>query len=216
MVSILTMRSENDEADLTARARIRNAALELFGAEGVGRVSMRAVAARAGVSHALVLHHFGSKEGLRKECDAYVIALVRGGPGIEALNDTAGLRALLEAGAGVRRYLARAFLDGTPEAAALFDEIVEATERWLEQGVREGWARPSGDPRARAAIYVTWLLAPLAFDGHLSRALDVPDLHDTGATLRYSRAAVEIFTQGVFADDRALAAWDELRKGKGT
>ncbi|MEV0829918.1 TetR family transcriptional regulator [Nonomuraea rubra] len=36
---------------------------------GVGRVGLRAAAARAGVSHALVLHHFGSKEGLRKECD---------------------------------------------------------------------------------------------------------------------------------------------------
>ncbi|MBB6551616.1 TetR family transcriptional regulator [Nonomuraea rubra] len=41
------MRSSED-ADLTARARIRNAALELFGAEGVGRVSLRAVATRAG------------------------------------------------------------------------------------------------------------------------------------------------------------------------
>ncbi|AQZ63770.1 Transcriptional regulator, TetR family [[Actinomadura] parvosata subsp. kistnae] len=209
------MRSDND-ADLTARARIRNAALELFGAEGVGRVSLRAVAARAGVSHALVLHHFGTKEGLRKECDAYVIALVRGGPGMEALDDplddTAGLGALLEAGAGVRRYLARAFLDGTPEAAALFDELVETTGRWLEQGVREGWAQPGEDPRARAAIYVTWLLAPLAFGEHLSRALGVTDLHDTDATLRYSRAAVELFTRGVFTDERALEAWDAVRE----
>ncbi|GAA4984867.1 AcrR family transcriptional regulator [Nonomuraea thailandensis] len=213
------MRSSED-ADLTARARIRNAALELFGAEGVGRVSLRTVAARAGVSHALVLHHFGSKEGLRRECDAYVISLVRGGPGMEVLDDplddplddTAGLGALLEAGAGVRRYLARAFLDGTPEAAALFDEIVETTGRWLEQGVQEGWARPSEDPRARAAIYVTWLLAPLAFGEHLSRVLGVSDLHDTDATLQYSRAAVEIFTRGVFADDRVLAAWDAVRK----
>jgi AcrR family transcriptional regulator len=204
------MGSIND--DLTARARIRNAALELFGAEGVARVSLRAVAARAEVSHALVLHHFGSKEGLRKECDAYVISLVRGGPGIEVLDDVAGLGALLEAGAGVRRYLARAFLDGTPEAAALFDEIVETTGRWLEQGVQEGWAQPSEDPRARAAIYVTWLLAPLAFGEHLSRVLGVADLHDTDATLQYSRAAIEMFTRGVFADDRALAAWDKVGK----
>ncbi|PZG36056.1 TetR family transcriptional regulator [Spongiactinospora gelatinilytica] len=205
------MRSDNND-DLTARARIRNAALELFGAEGVGRVSVRAVAARAGVSHALVLHHFGSKEGLRKECDGYVISLVRGGPGLEALDDAPGLGALLEAGTAVRRYLARAFLDGTPEAAALFDEIVAATGRWLDQGVREGWAQPSEDPHARAAIYVTWLLAPLTFGEHLSRALGVTDLHGTDATLQYSRAAIEIFTRGVFADDRILTAWDAVRE----
>jgi AcrR family transcriptional regulator len=203
------MRSDKD--DLKARARIRNAALELFGAEGVTGVGLRAVAARAGVSHALVLHHFGSKEGLRKECDTYVISLLRGGPGVEALEDTAGLAAMLEAAGPVRRYLGRAFMDGRPEAAALYDEIVEATERWLEQGVAEGWARPSRDPRARAAIYVTCLLAPLAFGEHLSRVLGLPDPHDMDATLRYSRAGIEIFTGGVFADDRALTAWEAVR-----
>ncbi|NBE98452.1 TetR/AcrR family transcriptional regulator [Nonomuraea sp. KC401] len=204
------MRSDKD--DLKARARIRNAALELFGAEGVAGVSLRAVATRAGVSHALVLHHFGSKEGLRKECDAYVVSLVRGGPGVEALEDTTGLAAMLEAAGPVRRYLGRAFLDGAPEAAALYDEIVDATERWLEQGVAEGWARPGEDPRARAAIYVTWLLAPLAFGEHLSRVLGLPDPHDLDATLRYSRAGVEILTRGVFTDDRVLTAWEAVRK----
>ncbi|TDD43243.1 TetR/AcrR family transcriptional regulator [Nonomuraea terrae] len=207
------MRSAED--DLTARARIRNAALELFGAEGVSRVSLRAVAARAGVSHALVLHHFASKEGLRKACDDYVMSLVRGGSEAD-LDDTSGLAAMLEAGGAVRRYLGRAFLDGTPGAAALFDEIVEATGRWLEQGVREGWAHPSEDPRARAAMYVTWLLAPLAFGEHLSRALGAADVHDMETMLRYSRAGIEIFTHGVFADERALQAWDAVRKERGS
>ncbi|GAA5057098.1 AcrR family transcriptional regulator [Thermocatellispora tengchongensis] len=207
------MRSAED--DLTARARIRNAALELFGAEGVGRVSLRAVATRAGVSHALVLHHFASKEGLRQACDEYVVSLVRGGPEAD-LGDTAGLAAMLEAGAAVRRYLGRAFLDGTPQAAALFDEIVEATQRWLEQGVREGRVHPSQDPRARAALYVTWLLAPLAFGEHLARALDVPDVHDMEAMLRFSRAGIEMFTRGVFAGEDALDAWDAIRKERGS
>lgn len=206
---MLTMRSADE--DLTARARIRNAALELFGAEGVNRVSLRAVASRAGVSHALVLHHFATKEGLRKACDEYVISLVRGGPEAD-LGDTAGLAAMLEAGTAVRRYLGRAFLDGTPQAAALFDEIVEATGRWLDQGVGEGWVRPSEDPRARAALYVTWLLAPLAFGEHLSRALGASDVHDMGATLRFSRAGIEIFTRGVFADERVLTAWDAVER----
>ena len=36
--------------------------------------TLRAVAARAGVSAALVLHHFGSKEGLRAACDEHLLA----------------------------------------------------------------------------------------------------------------------------------------------
>ncbi|WP_080046818.1 TetR/AcrR family transcriptional regulator [[Actinomadura] parvosata] len=207
------MRSAED--DLTARARIRNAALELFGAEGVGRVSLRAVAQRAGVSHALVLHHFGTKEGLRQACDDYVISLVRDAPDAD-LGDTAGLAAMLEAGTAVRRYLGRAFLDGSPQAAALFDELVAATGRWLEQGVREGWVQPSDDPPARAAMYVTYLLAPLAFGEHLARSQGVPDVHDLRTLLRFSRAGIEIFTRGVFADERALEAWDAVRDDRGS
>src|SRR5690349_12965167 len=114
------------DGDFTARARIGNAALELFGSEGVNRVSMRAIAAKAGVSAALVVHHFGSKEGLRAACDQYVISLVRGDPDYPVdLGDASGLAAMLQEAEPVRRYLARAFLDGSAEAAALFDEIVE-------------------------------------------------------------------------------------------
>ncbi|GAB1824286.1 TetR family transcriptional regulator [Herbidospora sp. RD11066] len=195
--------------DLTARARIRDAALELFGADGVGGVSVRAVAAAAGVSPALVLHHFGSKEGLRRACDGYVVEAIRG-TGSEVLSDTSGLATMLEAATPVRRYLARALLDGSADAAALFDEIVTLTEAWLADGTQEGWAHPARDPHARAAVYVSWLLAPLVLESHLARALDVDDLHGADATLRYSGAAVEMFTRGVFADDRALTAWDTM------
>ncbi|WP_084962927.1 TetR/AcrR family transcriptional regulator [Thermoactinospora rubra] len=203
------------ESDLTARARIRDAAIDLFGREGVNRVSVRAIAARAGVSPALVLHHFGSKDGLRKACDAYLLEILRGDGRPADLGDTARLGSMLEAAAPARRYLARAFLDDSPEAGTLFDEMVAASERWLGHGAEEGWIQPSEDPHARAAVYVTWLLAPVMLHAHLSRAFGVDDLAETGATLRFSRAAIEIFTRGVFADDRVLDAWNTVRKDLG-
>jgi TetR/AcrR family transcriptional regulator len=46
------------------RRRILDAALECFGAFGFDGTSTRAVAERAGVTHTLVLYHFGSKEEL--------------------------------------------------------------------------------------------------------------------------------------------------------
>src|ERR1700757_5201146 len=63
-------------ADLTAAARIRDAAIEQFGEHGFG-VGLRAIAEAAGVSAALVIHHFGSKEGLRKACDDFVVEEIR-------------------------------------------------------------------------------------------------------------------------------------------
>lgn len=72
MFSVLNMRS----ADLTAAARIRDAAIEQFGEHGFG-VGLRAIAEAAGVSAALVIHHFGSKEGLRKACEDYIAEKIR-------------------------------------------------------------------------------------------------------------------------------------------
>mgnify|MGYP005996657953 CR=1 FL=1 len=50
--------------DLTAKAKIRNAALDLYAERGEDRVSMRAVAAAANVTVGLVQHHFKTKDGL--------------------------------------------------------------------------------------------------------------------------------------------------------
>ncbi|NYT86958.1 TetR/AcrR family transcriptional regulator [Pollutimonas harenae] len=47
-----------------SRARIIDAAIELFGAKGVDRTSLRELTAQASVNVALVNYHFGSKEGL--------------------------------------------------------------------------------------------------------------------------------------------------------
>lgn len=62
-----------DQEDLTARARIRDAALRLFADHGVEGTTIRDIATDAGVSVGLVRHHFGSKDDLRTACDAYAL-----------------------------------------------------------------------------------------------------------------------------------------------
>ena len=57
-------------------ARIRDAAIDQFGSRGFD-TGVRAIAEAAGVSPALIIHHFGSKEGLRKACDDYIAAEIR-------------------------------------------------------------------------------------------------------------------------------------------
>src|SRR4051812_15593330 len=145
-------------SDLTARARIRDAALARFGADGVAATTVRMVAADAGVSAGLVVHHFGSKDGLRQACDEYVLDAVRGDTDVR---DAEALAGVLDAATPVRRYLGRALLDGTETADRLFAELVDRTQDWLAGGEAEGWVRPTADPRARAITYVSWQLAPL-------------------------------------------------------
>ncbi|MFZ5871946.1 MAG: TetR family transcriptional regulator, partial [Actinomycetota bacterium] len=59
--------------DITAKARIRNAALELFARDGVEGTSLRAVAAAAGVTVGLIVHHYGTKEALREAVELAIV-----------------------------------------------------------------------------------------------------------------------------------------------
>lgn len=62
-----------DGDDLTSKARIRNAALELHAVKGSDNTTLREVAAAAGVTSGLVVHHFGNKDGLRSAVQRYVV-----------------------------------------------------------------------------------------------------------------------------------------------
>ena len=69
----MSMRSPTvQDSDLSARTKIREAALRLFGTEGFA-VSVRAIADVAGCSPGLVIHHFGNKDGLREAVDQSVM-----------------------------------------------------------------------------------------------------------------------------------------------
>ncbi|MFB9905419.1 TetR/AcrR family transcriptional regulator [Allokutzneria oryzae] len=201
--------------DLTARARIRDAALERFGADGVAGTSVRAIAAAAGVSPALVLHHFGSKEGLRQACDEHVLAAIRSGSGDGGVIEPGALGEMLNAATPVRRYLGRSLLEGSEAATAMFTEIVDATQRWLADGEEQGWVKPATDARARAVTYVAWLLAPLVLSDQVGRLLG-GDVAETETSLRGARAGLEMLTGGLFTDDRWLSAFTAvITKGQG-
>jgi AcrR family transcriptional regulator len=198
---------------MTARARIRNAALQRFASDGINGVSVRLIAADAGVSPALVIHHFGSKEGLRAECDAYVVEMVRD-KDLSALlghrpADPRQLAAAYEESTLALRYLARALTDGSTAAADLFDHLVAETDRLMTLGEQAGSVAPSANPRARAAVLVSMQLGGLVLHEHLSRALGVDTLTPVGA-VRVGRMALELFS-GLFTEDTysaALAALD--------
>ena len=129
-------RAAND--DLTAKARIRNAALDLYAKFGEDRVSLRAVATEAGVTLGLVQHHFKTKTGLRDAVDqlvvdyfAQAIAEVpdQGGRGkLSAARDEA-VRRMLRDNPAVVNYVRRSVLDASDDRTHLLDVLVELTQR---------------------------------------------------------------------------------------
>jgi AcrR family transcriptional regulator len=192
--------------DRSTPARIRDAALVTFAESGFRAATVRAIAERASVSPALVIHHFGSKERLRAACDAFVAAFVRerkveamkAGPGLDPLallRDEDDRLPLLA-------YLARALQDGSPAVAALVDEMIVDAEAVLAAGVDSGMVRPLDHPRGVAAVLTLWSLGALVLHEHARRVLGA-DLTGpmSSATLSagYTVPAMEILTHGLVA-----------------
>lgn len=200
-------------ADLTAAARIRDAAIEQFGQHGFG-VGLRAIAEAAGVSAALVIHHFGSKEGLRKACDDFIAEEIYSSKS-EAMqsNDPAtwfAQMAEIEGYAPLMAYLVRSMQTGGDLAKMLWQRMIENAERYMDEGVRAGTIKPSRDPHARSRY-----LAMTGGGGFLLYIQMHDNPTDLPAVLRdYARdmvlPALEIYTEGLMADrtmyDAFLAA----------
>lgn len=129
---MLNPRATND--DLTAKARIRNAAMDLFAQYGESRVSLRAIAAEAGVTLGLVQHHFKTKAGLRDAVDQlvgeYFYQAVHSIPGtgtpaeVASARDEA-VREMLRENPAVVNYLRRAILEPEPAQLQFLERLVE-------------------------------------------------------------------------------------------
>jgi AcrR family transcriptional regulator len=197
-------------ADLTAAARIRDAAIEQFGQQGFG-VGLRAIADAAGVSAALVIHHFGSKEGLRKACDDYIADEIRSGKS-EAMRSTDpatwfAAMAEIESYAPMMAYLVRSMQEGGDLAKMLWRKMIDDAEDYLDEGVQTGTLKPSRDPKARARY-----LAITGGGGFLMYLLLHEDATDIRAVLRdYARdmilPALELYTEGLMADKTMYEAF---------
>lgn len=196
--------------DLTAAARIRDAAIDQFGEHGFS-VGLRAIATAAGVSAGLVIHHFGSKEGLRQACDEFVTESIRTAK-TESMqtSDPASWFAQLaeiESFAPQMAYLVRSMQTGGELAKAMWRTMIGNAEQYIEEGVRAGTIKPSPDPKARAKF--------LAMTGGGGFMLYI-QLHDTPNDLRavlhdYAQdmvlPALEVYTQGLMTDSTMYDAF---------
>ncbi|MGV9612856.1 TetR/AcrR family transcriptional regulator [Nocardia xishanensis] len=131
--------------DLTAKARIRNAAMDLYAQYGAERVSLRAVAAEAGVTLGLVQHHFKTKAGVEAAVDQLVVdyfghavaSVPAAGTAaqVAAARDEA-VRRMLADNPAVVNYVRRSVLEPSGTRIDLLESLVELTRREVV-GLRE-------------------------------------------------------------------------------
>jgi AcrR family transcriptional regulator len=193
--------------DLTARARIREAALELFARDGVAGTSLRSIAARAGVSPSLIVHHFGNKAVLRAAVDTAVLqAFETAFAGIdlsgtaEEISDrlNAAVAGIIGGDRSVREYLGRSLVEATGPSQRLFDALTELVAGGLDVLAASGVVRPGTDPTWRAHAVLFIILGPILLSRQLEARLGTDPFAPSVVAAR-SAANLDLLQHGLFA-----------------
>ena len=206
MFSFVNMRSVPD--DRTSRAIIRDAALCLFADHGADGVTVRQIAAAAGVSPGLVIHHFGSKEGLRDEVDAHVVRTIEAILKVLAKKRSPtpdSLQSVVEAvvqhfppDSAIPGYVRRLLLDGSRAGRVLFRRLFAVGQTTVDELLKSGLAVPGADPRVRTAFLMANDLAVLLLRDHLTDLLGVDPLSAPGMK-RWAGEVLAIYSSGLGA-----------------
>jgi AcrR family transcriptional regulator len=195
--------------DLTAKARIRNAAFSLIARQGEDAASVRRIAQQAGVSSSLVLHHFGSKQGVVDAVSSWVVETIS-----EMTRDVLDVAAPAEAHRRrwllferatrnaplLRAYVRRMLLSGNQSGLHWFKRTVDDASEHLIERANTGIARPVTDPRITAAMVVVLGYAPVILRPQLEHALGL-DFEDERDRARWGDAQTELLSSALYPEE---------------
>ncbi|MCX4906325.1 TetR/AcrR family transcriptional regulator [Streptomyces sp. NBC_00878] len=134
------------------REALLNAAVRVVARGGLRKLTYRAVAEEAGVTHGLVVHHFGSRDALIEEALAHTvrtslsISAVEPGTG-KVADFSAGVSEMVIADPDTQAFQYELLLESRrrpellPQIRALYDEYFDATERELSRMLPAGGSR---------------------------------------------------------------------------
>ncbi len=192
---------------IATRDRVLGVAITAIGRDGVKETTVRKIAHAADVSAALVLHHFGSKQGLLDACDERVLAVTEAA--VAALTESggnAGVQGFLaiDGATEALAYIGRSMQDGGPAGRTWFARMMEMTLDGLRTLESDGAARHSEDPTMRALLLIAMdlgviLLRPLVTD------LFGRDIADPALTERWVREEMDLLSNGVLRTSAAAA-----------
>jgi AcrR family transcriptional regulator len=186
----------------TAAEQIRDAAMRLFAERGAAQVTVRDIAASAGVSPALVIHHYRSKAGLKSVVDAHAGELLAralaAGDGAVRPEPQSPLANAVAAHPDLLPYLRRMLVDGGPPADELFRTLLARTGADLDALARGGSLLPAEDPAARAAFLLVADLGVLILREQVHAVLGSDPFAGPGV-VRWREAVADVY-RGVYSE----------------
>ena len=193
-------------SDLTAFARIRNAALELYAVQPSQATSVRDVARAAGVSPGLVQHYFPTKAALRDCVNEHVVAVATAAftdldasksPPESAEELGQRITAFIRDHPTALAYVARAVIEQDDAAVGLFDAFVALAHAQWSRLADEGFLHDDADLEWASLHIVVLNMATLLMHAAIDRHLPSPILSDEGLE-RWRVANTSLFRRGMY------------------
>lgn len=178
------------------RELIATSALTIAAAQGVSRMSLRAVAAGRGVSLGLVQYYFSIKEVLVGAVGELVLSVVSEAMQSRTEGDRRGPAQLLVREQDAVTCSARALCDGAPIGAVIFDRLLEASAEHTRSATNS--ASVLGPDQLWAAINPLVLaVGTIMFRNHIELNLHQP-LDAPAQLARWDGAAASLIGAGYF------------------
>ncbi|MDR0431838.1 MAG: TetR family transcriptional regulator [Bifidobacteriaceae bacterium] len=204
-----------DKGDLTAKARIRDAAMLAFATHGF-RVPLRRIAEDAGVSVALITHHYGTKEALRQVCDDYVldryedIKLMAVADPHSIENE---LTDMSEASVATV-YMVQCFLDPSATTRAFFDRYIDRVRKVLQVSCDAGMIRTEVMNEESIRLLAMRTIGHVVAEYALDPPADPRRFIDDTYTLPTMAALMELYRGGVFTDSPTIDQYLEVLRAR--
>ncbi|WP_210603513.1 TetR/AcrR family transcriptional regulator [Brevibacterium oceani] len=176
--------------------KILSAAVAEFARNGFTKTTIRSIAAAAEVSPGLVIHHFGSKDGLRSACDDHVFDLITSAKARNAGYAAMAVQMMFsdpELATAVD-YLVKSLLDPSEHGQRYFDHYVDLVESYITDGFVGYTFRQSEDSRGQAATIAVMALAPSLLEHRLHSVFGTDDT--TSMMTRLAPHLLDLYLHG--------------------
>lgn len=196
--------------DRTAKAIIRDAAIELFGRDGFDVVPLRAIATQAGVSQPLIIKHFDSRNGLLEATDEHVLniaeRLLRGiviESNGESHSEAAGISvARLLGDSAIGPYLARMLTMDDDRARQAFERLAEFARTLIDQLADTGRVAQEIDRHHLSVVLLVHDLSALVLRARIAETLGADPL-DPGGLELWSHTVKALYSGKALVDPGA-------------
>jgi len=190
LFSLLNMRSAID-----SKERLIEVATAVFAREGFAGTSLRMIAVEAGVSAALLVHHFGSKQNLIEQTITQTLGdWMRAKDGLSKLSISEALAQwtiVSKEGSVKLAFFKQVMLAGGKPAQILLERMHAEAKGRIVQLSEAGKMRRLEDPDTAALLMAIYGLAPLLMSDSIKKILG-GDITDEAVSEKLARSSFEL------------------------